>query len=112
MATTRLTLISSVKKLFFTKYLWEGDCPACKKYTKFSFDYVRRNLLTATATSTINTLTGKVFVDLATSEEAKDKVGCSNCYHFMVICPNCQIAFSANKNDYFYKCPSCTTKLC
>ena len=112
MATTRLTLISSVKKWFGTQNLWEGDCPACKKHTKFSFDYVRRDLLTETMISTINTLTGKQFVDIATSQNAKDRVGCSNCYHFMIICPNCQIAFSANKNVHFHKCPSCTTKLC
>ena len=115
MATTRLTLISSTsKKMFsieFTERIWEGYCPACHKHTRFSSDYVRPDLFVANMINLIGALSGKAFIDLATSDSVEDRVGCSYCSHCMVICPSCKIAFSANKNATCHICPSCTSKL-
>jgi hypothetical protein len=110
MATTKLTLFSGSGKRGEWS-VWQGECPVCGKFTKFSYEFYDLEIIKAISGQVISffSTAGMSFMSLIFSPSIQDIVGCSNCRHAMAICPNCQIAFSISKSANFYSCPSCNT---
>ena len=111
MGTMQVTLKSGSGKR--CESVWQGRCPSCNRESEFSHEHFGTEVGWAILSGMVEVVTtkGKSYKDLLDSTNATDIIGCSQCQHAMVICPFCNIAFSANKQATLHQCPQCNERL-